>query len=210
MLLNINANVIWTVVGLLILFLLMKKFLFGPVTAMLDQRAAAINADLDDAKAQKQAADVLLADHERQIGEARAGQAALWPMPSVAPRQLMSRNLRGAGGDSAHAAAGRSSDQADRRAMLAQTRREIARLSLLAASKVAQRRMDADNEFALVVTSVGNGGCVMSKTAYRYAAALRRTDCRADVFLTSARPLCSGRAGGDDRPSIGLRENMRF
>ena len=72
MLLNINANVIWTVVDLLILFLLMKKFLFGPVTAMLDQRAAAINADLDDAKAQKQAADVLLADHERQIGEARA------------------------------------------------------------------------------------------------------------------------------------------
>ena len=65
MLLNINANVIWTVVDLLILFLLMKKFLFGPVTAMLDQRAAAINADLDDAKAQKQAADVLLADHER-------------------------------------------------------------------------------------------------------------------------------------------------
>ena len=151
MLLNINANVIWTVVDLLILFLLMKKFLFGPVTAMLDQRAAAINADLDDAKAQKQAADVLLADHERQIGEARAeagrivadakrrAEAAYEQKLSQAQEEIQRMQQQAA-----------RQIETDRRAMLAQTRREIARLSLLAASKVAQQRMDADNEFALV------------------------------------------------------------
>lgn len=151
MLLNINANVIWTVVDLLILFLLMKKFLFGPVTAMLDQRAAAINADLDDAKAQKQAADVLLADHERQIGEARAeagrivadakrrAEAAYEQKLAQAQEEIQRMQQQAA-----------CQIEADRRAMLAQTRREIARLSLLAASKVAQQRMDADNEFALV------------------------------------------------------------
>lgn len=151
MLLNINANVIWTVVDLLILFLLMKKFLFGPVTAMLDQRAAAINADLDDAKAQKQAADVLLTDHERQIGEARAeagrivadakrrAEAAYEQKLAQAQEEIQRMQQQAA-----------RQIEADRRAMLAQTRREIARLSLLAASKVAQQRMDADNEFALV------------------------------------------------------------
>lgn len=151
MLLNINANVIWTVVDLLILFLLMKKFLFGPVTAMLDQRAAAINADLDDAKAQKQAADVLLADHERQIGEARAeagrivadakrrAEAAYEQKLAQAQEEIQRMQQQAA-----------RQIEADRRVMLAQTRREIARLSLLAASKVAQQRMDADNEFALV------------------------------------------------------------
>lgn len=151
MLLNINANVIWTVIDLLILFLLMKKFLFGPVTAMLDQRAAAINADLDDAKAQKQAADVLLADHERQIGEARAeagrivadakrrAEAAYEQKLAQAQEEIQRMQQQAA-----------RQIEADRRAMLAQTRREIARLSLLAASKVAQQRMDADNEFALV------------------------------------------------------------
>lgn len=151
MLLNINANVIWTVVDLLILFLLMKKFLFGPVTAMLDQRAAAINADLDDAKAQKQAADVLLADHERQIGEARAeagrivadakrrAEAAYEQKLAQAQEEIQRMQQQAA-----------RQIEADRRAMLEQTRREIARLSLLAASKVAQQRMDADNEFALV------------------------------------------------------------
>ena len=48
----------------------------------------------------------------------------------------------------------------------------------------------------------------MSETAYRYAAALRRTDCRADVFLTSA---CAIPAQSElwqvmIDPSIGLRE----
>jgi len=48
----------------------------------------------------------------------------------------------------------------------------------------------------------------MSETAYRYAAALRRTDCRADVFLTSARaiPAQSELWQVMIDPSIGLRE----
>lgn len=151
MLLNINANVIWTVVDLLILFLLMKKFLFGPVTAMLDQRAAAINADLDDAKAQKQAADVLLADHERQIGEARAEAGRIVADAKRRAEAAYEQKLAQAQEEIQRMQQQATRQiEADRRAMLAQTRREIARLSLLAASKVAQQRMDADNEFALV------------------------------------------------------------
>ena len=39
MILNLNAQIIWVFVDLLILFVLMKKFLFGPITRMLDDRA---------------------------------------------------------------------------------------------------------------------------------------------------------------------------
>lgn len=48
----------------------------------------------------------------------------------------------------------------------------------------------------------------MSETAYRYAAALRRTDCRADVFLTSARafPAQTELWQVMIDPAIGLRE----
>lgn len=151
MLLNINANVIWTVVDLLILFLLMKKFLFGPVTAMLDQRAAAISADLDGAKAQKQAADALLADHERQISEARAEAGRIVADAKRRAEAAYQQRLAQAQEDIQRMQQEADRQiEADRRAMLAQTRREIARLSLLAASKVAQQRMNADNDFALV------------------------------------------------------------
>ena len=97
------------------------------------------------------AAFVLLADHERQIGEARAeagrivadakrrAEAAYEQKLAQAQEEIQRMQQQAA-----------RQIEADRRAMLAQTRREIARLSLLAASKVAQQRMDADNEFALV------------------------------------------------------------
>ena len=34
--LNLNSQIIWVLINLLILFLLMRKFLFGPITRLLD------------------------------------------------------------------------------------------------------------------------------------------------------------------------------
>ena len=49
MVLNLNWEIIWVFVNLLILFLLMKKFLFGPITKLLDERAKGVADTLDQA-----------------------------------------------------------------------------------------------------------------------------------------------------------------
>ena len=49
MILNLNSQIIWVFVDLLILFVLMKKFLFGPITQMLDDRAQQVSDTLDQA-----------------------------------------------------------------------------------------------------------------------------------------------------------------
>ena len=59
MILNLNAQIIWVFVDLLILFVLMKKFLFGPITRMLDDRAQEVSDTLDQA-------DRRLAEGEQQ------------------------------------------------------------------------------------------------------------------------------------------------
>ena len=46
MILNLNSQIIWVFVDLLILFVLMKKFLFGPITQMLDDRAQQVSDTL--------------------------------------------------------------------------------------------------------------------------------------------------------------------
>lgn len=151
MLLNINANIIWTVVNLLVLFLLMKKFLFGPVTAMLDQRAQTVRAQLDDAKQQKKAADALRASHEQQIAQAQAEAGRILADAKRRAEAAYQQRIEQAQSEiqRLQQEANRQME-ADRRAMLAQTRREIARLSLMAASKVAQHRMDTADDLALV------------------------------------------------------------
>ena len=47
--LNLNSQIIWVLIDLLILFLLMRKFLFGPITRLLDERAKKVSDTLDQA-----------------------------------------------------------------------------------------------------------------------------------------------------------------
>ena len=40
--LNLNWNIIWTFVNLIILYILLRKFLFGPITAMMEKHEGEI------------------------------------------------------------------------------------------------------------------------------------------------------------------------
>ena len=51
--LNLNWNIIWTFVNLIILYILLRKFLFGPITAMMEKREGEIKSSLDNASAAK-------------------------------------------------------------------------------------------------------------------------------------------------------------
>lgn len=48
--LRLDWNMVITIVNLIVLCLLLKKFLIGPVTAIMEQRAALIEQQLADAK----------------------------------------------------------------------------------------------------------------------------------------------------------------
>ena len=59
---------IWTIafsiINILVLFLFLKKFLFGRIQNIMDQRATAVQADLDQAKASKEEAHQLRQQYE--------------------------------------------------------------------------------------------------------------------------------------------------
>ena len=54
--LELDWDIVWTIVNLLILFLLLKHFLFKPITQMMESRTAEIENNLKDAEEQKQKA----------------------------------------------------------------------------------------------------------------------------------------------------------
>ena len=53
-LLNLDWSIVWNIVNILVLFLLLKHFLFKPITQMMESRTAEIENDLKDAKEQKE------------------------------------------------------------------------------------------------------------------------------------------------------------
>ena len=77
MILNLNAQIIWVFVDLLILFVLMKKFLFGPITRMLDDRAQEVSDTLDQADRRLAEAEQQQTAHAAQLASAKAEAAQI-------------------------------------------------------------------------------------------------------------------------------------
>ena len=60
-------TVAWTIVNVLVLFFLLKKFLFGPVNKIMEKRQSMINSDLENAAAAKKDALEMKSEYEANI-----------------------------------------------------------------------------------------------------------------------------------------------
>src|SRR5438094_7978194 len=89
----IPGLMIWTILFFLIVFFVLRKFAFGPIQNMLDQRRDHIEkaiAAADDAKAEAQK---LLEEHKKLIGEAR-GEAEGIIAEARKTRESMERRMK--------------------------------------------------------------------------------------------------------------------
>ena len=139
--LNLNAEIIYVFINLVILLLLMKKFLFGPVTKMLDERSKEIADTIDGANAKMDAAEKSRQEYEAQLLNAKKEAQDIVDAAKKRGQQEYEAQLAKARGDIARM-------QAD--ALLEGARQEIAMLALLAASKGSQQKMNSQADRDLV------------------------------------------------------------
>ena len=149
--LNLNAEIIYVFINLVILLLLMKKFLFGPVTRMLDERSKEIADTIDGANAKMDAAEKSRQEYEAQLLNAKKEAQDIVDAAKKRGQQEYEAQLAKARGDIARMQAdAQKQAQADRDALLEGARQEIAMLALLAASKVSQQKMNSQADRDLV------------------------------------------------------------
>ena len=153
------STILFTIVNLLILFLLMKKFLFARVNAVLEQRAALVKSEIASAEDNNRQAQKLKAQYESKLTDARHEAAKI-----VADAQNRAQRVYEGKMAEAETDAKRLRSQAEaqirteRDTMLRGARNEVASLALLAAAKVAQRSMDSADDKALVDTFLSEVG----------------------------------------------------
>ena len=123
MILNLNSQIIWVFVDLLILFVLMKKFLFGPITRMLDDRAQEVSDTLD--QADRRLAEAEQQEYDRLVAEA---QTAVQRLDEQAARRRDS----------------------ERTQMLREAKKEITALVLLTTAKVSRQKLNSDTDRAMI------------------------------------------------------------
>lgn len=145
------GSILFTLLNTLILFLVMKHFLFAPVNRILEARQAAVDSDLTEAAKARASAEALKADYDAKLLGAQEESAELI---KTATRRAQSRSDEIVAQARAEALAVRQHAEdeieRDKRRARAELRDEIAELALMAAEKVVEKEIKPEDHDRLL------------------------------------------------------------
>jgi F-type H+-transporting ATPase subunit b len=164
MLLGANALIsvtpglmIWTIICFLIALYVLKRFAFGPIQKMIDERREQIRRSIEEADNARAEARKLLEEHRSLMNEARS-EAEQILAEARKTRESMEQRMR-------------EETEAERQRRLEETRREIAAetgraleqirsevadLTLEATSIVVGKKLDSDRDRELISQAIGS------------------------------------------------------
>ena len=147
---------IWTVVCFLITLFVLKRYAFGPIQRLIDERRDRIRQSLDEADNARAEARRLLEEHRKLIGQAKSEAEGIL----VEARKVADANERRMREETEADRQRRLEDtrkqiEAETRRALEQIREEVAELSLVAAEKVTRKSLDDADHRRLIEEAVG-------------------------------------------------------
>ena len=137
--LTLDWGIIWTVVNILILFVLLRIFLFKPVMGMIENRQAMIRNQLDDAENKNREADELKGRYEESLKNAKEESFQIVNDAKERAKVQYAHII-----DKANEDAADKSAEADREQMMREAQAELAQVALAAASKLIGSSVDAE------------------------------------------------------------------
>ena len=157
----------WVLVAIVqfgLLFWLLQRFLWGPVTKALDARAQRIREGLDNAEAAKRERLQMQTEVERLLNEARREASAIAERTTQAAEAAAAeiRTQAKAEGDRLRERGKVDAEQLHQQA-LSQLRSEVASMVVLAASRILGKEVDANTHRALIERSLDEAGSELGK-----------------------------------------------
>ena len=153
----IPGLMIWTILFFVIVFLVLKKYAFGAIQKLIDERREQIRRSIEEADNARDEARRLLEEHRQLIGQAR-GEAEQILTEARRTRESMEQRMR----EETEAERQRRLEEtrreiaAETQRALEQIRNEVADLTLEAASRVVGRALDADRDRELISEAIGS------------------------------------------------------
>ncbi len=142
----------WTIVVFLLLLAVLWRFAWPAILGAVEAREQALERQLAEAARDREQAAALLAEHQRLLGEAKAqAHAIIVESRGVAERDraLAIERTRQEQEELLARARREIGDERDR--AVAELRREAVDLSLAAASRLIEKRLDSDTDRKLVL-----------------------------------------------------------
>jgi F-type H+-transporting ATPase subunit b len=146
---------IWTIVCFLITLFVLKRYAFGPIQKMLDERRDRIQRSIEEAEHAREEARKLLEEHRALIGQARGqSEEILAEARKVAEAQRQRVREETEADRQRRLEETRRQIEAETQRALEQIRSEVAELTLVAATKVTGKVLDDDDHRRLIDDAV--------------------------------------------------------
>jgi F-type H+-transporting ATPase subunit b len=146
---------IWTIVCFLIALWVLKRYAFGPIQKMIDERRERIRRSLEDAEEAREEARRLLEEHRSLIGQARGeAEQILAEARRVADAQRERVKEETEADRQRRLEETRRQIEAETQRALGQIRAEVAELTLVATSKVTGKVLDDADHRRLIEEAI--------------------------------------------------------
>ena len=134
---NLGWGLVWTIINLIVLYLLLKKFLVGPVLGVMEKRKAMIAQQLENARVTQQKAEELKGHYEGALASAKEESAQILEDAKADAKQVSERMMKDANEQASKIieAAKTTAEQEKRNAMQG-AKAQIAGLAMEAARKL--------------------------------------------------------------------------
>ena len=147
---------IWTIICFLISLFVLKRYAFGPIQKLIDERRERIRQSIEEADHAREEARKLLEEHRKLIGQAKNEAEGIL----VEARKVADANERRMREETETDRQRRLEDtrkqiEAETRRALDVIRTEVAELSLVAAEKVTRKSLDDADHRRLIEEAVG-------------------------------------------------------
>lgn len=164
--LGIEPNLLLVMaVGFLIVYFILKKFAFGPVSQMFEERAKTIQRQLEEAEQKRVAMEKMRDDYEQRIAqieeEARARIAEAVKEAQAARDEMLAQAREQA---ERIVARGKEEIEREKNKALVEIRDQVVDLAILTASKIIERELDEhahreliDDVIEKTIVRQGNG-----------------------------------------------------
>ena len=144
---SLDISLVWVIINLLVLYLLLKKFLFKPVCKMMDERSAKIRSDLDGAAQAKADAEKIKADYEAEIADAHSQAVEITNKAKAQASRECDLMLENARAESAKIMKEAEKSIAnEKEKAMDDAKYQIADLAILAAAKVIKKNVGGDSD----------------------------------------------------------------
>jgi len=159
-LMSIQVNLMfWTLLIFVVLYFILSKFAFGPITKAVEAREKALEDAIEGAKRDREAAAKLLAEHQAAIEAARGeGQKLIAEGRSVSEKMRHDLLEQTRKEQQEMLERARREIESERDKAVAQLRREAVDLALAGASKVIEQNLESDKNRKLVESYLASIG----------------------------------------------------